>query len=121
MKQCFEASQVVTDKNTAIALGSGDLAVYSTPSMAALMEHAAMECAKPLLNEGETTVGCELNIKHLAATSVGQEVKATAELKHRDGRQFCFAVTAFVGEQKIGEGEHVRVAVNVEKFMSKLR
>ncbi len=116
-----EVSQTVTEQNTAIALGSGDLAVYSTPSMAALMERAAMECAKPLLNEGETTVGCELNIKHLAPTPMGVSVTASAELKHRDGRQFCFVVKAFVGEQVIGEGEHVRVAVNADKFMSRLR
>ncbi len=115
-----EVFETVTEQKTAKLVGSGDLAVYATPAMAALMERAAMELAAPLLEKGETTVGCELNIKHLAATPVGATVCAKAILKHRDGKMICFALEAYCGDKKIGEGEHVRAVVNSDKFMQRL-
>ena len=76
---CTSETQVQKE-NTAEFVGSGTLPVFATPSMAALMENAAMKAAEKLLSEGETTVGSELNIKHLSPSPIGANIKATATL-----------------------------------------
>ncbi len=121
MSDYVETVEVVTEDKTAKAVGSGDLEVYATPSMAALMEKAALECAAKTLEPGETTVGCELNIKHLAATPVGASVGAVARLKNRDGKLLRFEVEAYCGDTKIGEGEHLRAIVNAQRFMERVK
>ena len=83
-------TESVNELNTASAVGSGSLAVYATPAMVALMEKAACKAIEPLLNEGETTVGTNININHVAATPIGMNVSATAELVSQEGRKLCF-------------------------------
>ena len=112
-------NEVVTEQNTALSVGSGSLKVYATPAMLALIEKAACEAVSTLLNEGETTVGTLLNVKHLAATPIGMKVSATAELAERDGRKFVFNVTAYDECGIIGEGTHERFLVFSEKFTEK--
>ncbi len=112
-------TEIVTDINTAIAVGSGSLAVYATPAMVALMEKAACKALEPLLNEGETTVGTNININHISATPVGMKVSATAELISQEGRKFCFKVTANDENGLIGEGTHERFCVLSQKFTDK--
>ena len=84
IKGCAECS--VRPENTAAAVGSGALAVFSTPSMVALMEKAALESVGPFLDEGMTTVGIKLDIAHLAATPLGLQVRAESELVAVDGK-----------------------------------
>ena len=112
-------NEVVTEQNTALSVGSGSLKVYATPAMLTLIEKAACEAASTLLNEGETTVGTLLNVKHLAATPIGMKVSATAELIERDGRKFVFSVTASDECGVIGEGTHERFLVFSDKFTDK--
>lgn len=112
-------NDIVTDNNTAVSVGSGSLAVYATPSMLALIEKAACVALKGVLNDGETSVGTLLNVKHIAATPVGMKVSATAELIERDGRRLVFNVTANDECGLIGEGTHERFIVNSEKFIQK--
>ena len=112
-------NDIVTDNNTAVSVGSGSLAVYATPSMLALIEKAACVALKGVLNDGETSVGTLLNVKHIAATPVGMRVSATAELIERDGRRLVFNVTANDECGLIGEGTHERFVVNSEKFIQK--
>jgi predicted thioesterase len=114
-----EKQDTVTDKNTARSYGSGGLAVYGTPSMVALMEGACVEAADKLLPPGFSTVGTELNIKHIAATPLGMTVRAAGELTHIDGRALIFRVEAFDGKGKIGEGVHGRFIIENEKFLKK--
>ena len=83
-------NEIVTENKTALSVGSGSLAVYATPSMLALIEKAACEALKGVLDEAETTVGTLLNVKHIAATPVGMQVSATAELIEREGRRLVF-------------------------------
>lgn len=110
----------VTDDNTAIALGSGDMPVFATPAMMALMENAAMLAVAPHLPEGSTTVGGHIESSHLKPSPVGSEVEATATLEKADGRKLYFKVTARQGDAVIGEGTHLRFIVDRDKFMSKL-
>lgn len=112
-------NDIVTDNNTAVSVGSGSLAVYATPAMLALIEKAACVALNGVLNEGETSVGTLLNVKHIAATPVGMKVSATAELIERDGRRLVFKVTANDECGLIGEGTHERFVVNSEKFIQK--
>ena len=115
-----QKAETVTDQNTAAAFGSGGIAVYATPAMIALMEGASFSAVQPTLPEGWSTVGTELNVKHLSATPLGVKVYATAELLNIDGRTLTFKVEAFDEAGKIGEGTHGRFIINAEKFLAKL-
>jgi predicted thioesterase len=114
-----EKTETVTEDNTAESWGSGGLPVYATPSMIALMEGAAVNAADRLLPQGWSSVGTGLEVKHLAATPTGREVRAAAELLEIDGRRLRFRVEAFAGPGKIGEGYHDRFIVENERFLKK--
>ncbi len=114
-----EAEEIVTEENTAGNLGSGDLKVYATPAMIALIEKAAYTSVLPGLEEGQGTVGTLVNIQHLAATPVGMKVTARSELTAIDGRTLTFHVEAWDEAGKIGEGTHERVIIWNEKFQAK--
>ena len=114
------ATVKVTSANTASALGSGDVPVFGTPALVALMEAAAMKALAGHLAPEETSVGTWLDIAHLAATPVGSEVRAEAELVAVEGRKLTFTVLAHDDRQKIGEGRHQRVRVARDRFLAKL-
>ena len=105
--------------DTAKEVGSGDLLVYATPCMVALMEGAACEAIAEALKETETTVGTMLNIEHTSATPVGLEVRAEAAVISVEGKVITFEVTAFDEIGEIGHGIHKRVLVNSQKFLDK--
>ena len=86
---------MVTDENSAAAVGSGLLPVFATPAMVALMEKTAWMSVAPYLNDGEGTVGTKLEIAHNAATPVGMQVWCESELVEVDGRRLVFKVEAF--------------------------
>ena len=114
-----EASAVVTEEKTAAAVGSGDLPVFATPYLAAMMEQAAQMSIAPYLEEGSSSVGTCLNIQHIAATPVGMRVCAKSKLEQIDGRRLLFQVEAYDEAEKIGEGTHERVIIKKEKFLLK--
>ena len=116
-----ESHQCVNTANVASAIGSGDLEVYATPAMIALMENAAMECVGSELDEGCTTVGTAMSVQHLRATTIGHQVRAVATLTTIDGRRLVFEVQAFDGDTQIGAGTHERFIVERQKFMNRLR
>ncbi len=115
------SSVVVTAENTALRLGSGDMEVFATPAMVALMENAAMLAVAPELPEGSTTVGSEMNCSHIKPSGLGTEITATAVLTEVEGRKLTFNVGARDGEGLIGEGVHVRYIVDRAKFLSKVK
>lgn len=115
------STTTVTPANTAVTMGSGDLEVFATPAMVALMEHAAMEAVAAALPEGSTTVGSEMNTTHIKPSGLGAEITATAVLTAVEGRKLTFNVGARDAEGMIGEGVHVRYVVDRAKFMSKVR
>src|ERR1700752_3410617 len=98
-----EAQTTVTQSNTAAAVGAGGVEVFGTPMMIALMENAAWRAVADELEEGQVTVGTHVNVSPLAATPLGQQVHATAELVEIDGRRLVFHVVAYDKRQKIGE------------------
>lgn len=114
-----EATTIVVHENTAAAVGAGGVEVFGTPMMIALMENAAWRAVADHLDDGQVTVGTLVNVKHLAATPLGQHVRATAELTEIDRRRLVFKVEAYDEKQKIGEGFHERFIVNLDRFLQK--
>ena len=106
-----QSRTTVTAANTAATMGSGDLEVFATPSMVALMEHAAMTAVAAALPAGATTVGAEMNVTHIKPSGLGAEITATAVLTGVEGRKLTFNVGARDAEGMIGEGVHVRYVV----------
>lgn len=113
------AETLAEREDTACEVGSGSLLVYATPCMVALMEGAACDAIASALPEDKTSVGIFLSISHIAATPVGMEVRAEAEVTEVDGNTITFCVTAFDESGKIGEGTHKRAVVNAQRFLDK--
>lgn len=114
-----QVSTLAEREDTAAEVGSGSLLVYATPCMVALMEGAACEAISAAIPEDKTSVGIELTISHLAATPIGMEVRAEAEVTAVDGNIITFTVTAYDEAGKIGEGTHKRAVITTQKFLDK--
>ena len=115
----FKVTTKVEEKDTALSYGSGTLSVLATPRMIALMEGSAYKCIEKYLEDGQSSVGTYLDVKHLSATPVGMEVYAESEVVEVDGRRVVFSVKAYDEKGIIGEGKHERFIVFSEKFVSK--
>ena len=113
------ASCVVGPEDTAKALGSGAVDVFSTPKLVALMEKAALLSVRDYLDEGMDTVGTHLDISHNAATPVGMTVRAESELIEVDRRRLVFSVKAWDETELVGEGTHERFIIDRDKFLAK--
>jgi fluoroacetyl-CoA thioesterase len=115
-----EFTHTVTDIDTASHWGSGGLQVFSTPALVGLMESTAVIALTTYLPPGLTTVGAHIDVRHLAATPVGMEVHARAELVTIDGRKLTFKVQAWDEVELIGEATHDRFLIDESKFMGKV-
>jgi len=117
-----EASLVVATQDTArhIALEPGDAfpEVFATSRMIALMEVAAARAMRPMLGDGQLSVGVSLSVRHTAATPVGAQVRAVATLLRRDAKLVHFSVQAFDDAGLIGEGEHARAVIDAARLLS---
>ena len=113
--------EVVVDmSNVASAVGSGALDGFSTPSMIACMERAALSSVMPYMDEGFSTVGIGLEVQHLAATPLGETVRTESELiEVVKGRFLTFDIKSYCGEQLVGTCIHKRCVVDINKFMEK--
>lgn len=116
-----EARVAVTDENTAIAYGSGAVSVFATPAMIGLMEKAALSSVDPLLEEGLTTVGTNVEVKHMAATPVGMTVVARSKLTQVDGKRLLFEVEAWDDVDMVGKGIHERFIIKLDSFLKRVQ
>ena len=114
------AETVVSESNTAKAMKSGSLDVFATPSMCALMEEAACACIADCLEDGSSSVGTNLSIRHERASAIGRKIKASAKLVKFEGRKLTFEVSAEDIYGPIGWGTHERFIIDVERFMKRL-
>jgi predicted thioesterase len=110
---------IVCHSNSAVAMGSGSLEVFSTPSMIALMENAAASSVRPHLEPGKTTVGISIDAKHISATPLGMAVFCESCLTEIDGKRLVFKITAFDSNGEIGSARHERMIVDAKRFMEK--
>ena len=117
----LEQDLLVTNQLTAQAMGSGTLPVLATPALVAFLENTAMKLVTDL-PDGTTTVGTAMNLRHLRASAVGETIRCRATLVQHEGRRYTFALAATnEAGDTVGEGTHERFAVEVERFMGKLR
>ena len=116
----YTSTLVVSKDHVAAVMGSGDLHVFATPAMVALMENAAMLAVAEHLPEGSTTVGAMMNTSHVKPSPMDESIKATAVLTEVEGRKLTFEIKAEDSKGIIGEAVHVRYIVDRERFMSKL-
>ena len=110
------AEILVGTRDMAPHVGSGKIKVLATPVMVGLMEEAALSAVEGLLPPGHQTVGTRLDITHVAATPVGLRVTAGAEVVRVEGRRLTFRVWADDESERIGEGTHERIVVDVSRF-----
>ena len=101
-----ERETIVCDHNVA-----GHVSKFSTPAMIGLMEGASQQAVDAHLEPGQTTVGFIVNVRHLAPASIGARIVARAELTEMSGNKLTFTVEAYDGENKIGDGTHVRALI----------
>ncbi len=110
----------VSDADTALAWGSGDVPVLATPRVVALVEEATVAAVAPALDDGETTVGIRVELDHLAATPVGRTVVAEARLVTVRGRRLRFAVEVSEGGDVVARGTVTRAVVDRDRFIGSL-
>ncbi|VFU18647.1 Fluoroacetyl-CoA thioesterase (fragment) [anaerobic digester metagenome] len=96
------------------------MSVFATPALVGLMEKAALSSVEPLLEQGTTTVGTRVDVKHLAATPVGMTVVATSRLVEVDGKRLVFEVEARDNVDLVGMGIHERFIVKTESFIRRV-
>jgi fluoroacetyl-CoA thioesterase len=111
----------VGEQHTAPRVGSGRVHVLATPVMINLMEAAALDAIEALLPPGHQSLGTHLDVGHYAATPVGMDLRATAVVTRVEGRTVEFRVEAFDDRERVGDGRHSRVVVNVERFDARVQ
>ena len=108
---------IVSEKDTAMAYGSGLVPVFATPAMIALMEMTALKSIHDQLPEQYTTVGFAVDMKHLKASKTGAEVVCESELVEVSGRKLVFELQLWDDEILVGHGTHIRYIVDKSKFL----
>lgn len=109
----------VDESVSAMHAASGEMNVFGTPFVIALMEQTADKSVRPCLEEGCATVGTLVNIRHTAATPMGMKAYAESELIEVDGRRLVFRVAVFDEVGQVADGLHERFIIYKEKFMQK--
>jgi fluoroacetyl-CoA thioesterase len=94
--------------------------VLATPVMIMIMENAALNAIKPFLEAGESAVGTQIDVRHLAATPVGHSVRAEAEVIKTAGKRISFKVSASDETEEIGNGTHQRAVIDLQSFNQRL-
>lgn len=117
----YEIDKKITENDTAAKVASGAVEVFATPLMIALMENTCFNLVQKNLEDGYTTVGTTVNIRHLKASPVGSTVKCIAELTEIDGKKLNFIVKVFENDVLVGDGTHGRYIVNEKKFIENIK
>ncbi|MCJ7707262.1 MAG: thioesterase family protein [Anaerolineales bacterium] len=115
-----EFTQVVTDELTAGHIGSGSLRVYATPAMLMFIERSCVALLAPHLEEGRTTVGLAVQLRHLAPTPLGKTVRARVELVSVEGNLLTLRAEVWDEVEKVGEAEHRRAVIDVARFLRRV-
>jgi predicted thioesterase len=110
----------VAEEHTAVHVGSGSLRVLATPWLIAFMERTARLLLAEDLPAGTSSVGVRVEMRHLAATPVGGEVRTRAEVLSVEGRTVNFSIQAWDDQELVGEGQHQRVIIDEERFLKRV-
>jgi len=118
--QSAERTLTVSETQSARHLGSGSLRVFATPAMILLIEEVSREAIEPGLPAGQTTVGVELHVRHLAPTPVGSTVRVRCEVTAVDGNRVELHAEVWDEAEKVGEAEHTRAVIDLERFQRRV-
>ena len=123
LKEGLQGTAAITvgEEHTAPSIGSGKVRVLATPVMINRMEAASLNAIERLLPPGHQSLGTHLDVGHYAATPVGMGLRATAIVTRVDGRAVDFRVEAFDDKERVGDGTHTRVVVNVARFDARVQ
>lgn len=99
----------------------GEYKVFSTPSMTLFVEMTSQELARPHLKPGQGQVGVSVNIRHLAPTPIGKKVRCESELVGIDRRRLTFKAKVYDDVEQVGEAEHERFVIDLDKYMARLK
>jgi predicted thioesterase len=116
-----ELDHTVIEADSASHWGSGLVPVFSTPALVGLMEQSAVTALIGHLAPGQTTVGARIDVRHLAATPLGMQVRTRAELTAVDGRKLIFKIHAWDAVDLIGEADHERFVVDEARFIARVQ
>jgi fluoroacetyl-CoA thioesterase len=94
--------------------------VFATPFLVGLMERVSAELINMHLKPGEQSVGIGMDLKHMAATPLGMEIRVKTEVTAVEGRKLTFRLEAHDEVEKIGEATHERFIIQAEKFNSRV-
>jgi fluoroacetyl-CoA thioesterase len=115
-----ETTFIVEDQHTASQIGSGSLKVLSTPYLITVMEKTCHQLLAKRLPEGLSSVGAQVNVRHLAPTPLGSQVRVRVEVIQAEGNRITFSVQAWDQTEKISEGEHLRIVIDVARFLNRV-
>jgi fluoroacetyl-CoA thioesterase len=115
-----EAQFVVEEQHLAQHIGSGAIRVLSTPSMIGFMERVSLLLLARALPENLSSVGTRVDVRHLSPTPLGATVRVRAEVTAVEGNKITLAVQAWDEQDLIGEGQHYRVVIDLERFMKRV-
>jgi predicted thioesterase len=110
----------VEERYSALQAGSGGVPVLATPWMIAFMENAAFNLLEFVLPEGSSSVGVLVEVRHLAPTPIGGEVRVQAEVTEVEGRRVSFNLQAWDEHEQIGTGQHQRVVIDRARFLKRI-
>jgi predicted thioesterase len=111
----------VEEKHAASHIGSGSVRVLATPMMIMFMEITARIMMEEYLPDTHTSVGTQVNVRHLAPSPVGSTIRAEVNIESVEGDKINLTVSAWEGEKKIGEGYHERYVIEKERFLKRIK
>jgi fluoroacetyl-CoA thioesterase len=115
-----EETFTVEERQLASHLGSGSIRVLATPAMIALMEKTSLDLLAQQLPSGQTSVGARVDVRHLAPTPLGMQVRIRAEILSIDGILVKFKVEAWDAQELVGEGIHLRAVIDEARFLQRV-
>lgn len=107
-------------EHSAKNMGSGGLEVLSTPALVAFMENLAYEVLQEKLPQGQSSVGTQMSIEHLAASPIHQTIRIQINEWKKEGRKHIFTLQAYTNQTLLASAQHSRYIVDVERFLGKL-
>lgn len=116
----FSKLYQTTSEHSATIWGSGSLNVLSTPSLVAFFENVAFIYVEGTLDLGQTTVGTKVNIKHLAASKIGESVTINLLTAHKENNKITFELEAYVDNKLVATCSHERFIIDIDRFLNKL-
>lgn len=120
MTQLFKKDYLITENDSAKAMGSGGLEVLASPALIAFMENTAFHFLQETLGKDKTSVGIDIHLKHLKASKIGDTITISINAHQKENKKHYFSLEAHSEHNCIGKAEHTRFVVNTSDFINHL-